>query len=256
MSRNCIYRQHNDHAARLEIWDEDDKRSLWFEDSLLQSEIYISDPAVLPNPINRAMLAHLMFVDTPRHVLLAGCGGGSIARWFHARAPQIHGRAIEISPDIARLAFEYFDFPDSQSNWQLSVDDIRDYLVAPGPLYDFILLDLEEEQLTPKWATSSAFLNSCSQRLTEQGVMTINLIPKNTDDFVQALTHIKHAFPEQILCLADNYTRNILVLAFKSPIKNLELDKKIALDKRYWGLDFQGFLRSIEKNNPHFQITI
>ena len=69
----------------------------------------LHDPAVLPNPVNRAMLAHLM-LDLPlQTVLLAGCGGGAVARWLNARAPEVVGDAVELSPTVARLAHEYFD---------------------------------------------------------------------------------------------------------------------------------------------------
>ena len=75
MVGHCIYREENN-DTQLGIWEDDDRRSLWFDDVILQSEINIYDPAVLPNPVNRAMLAHLMFGLRLQRVLLAGCGGG------------------------------------------------------------------------------------------------------------------------------------------------------------------------------------
>ena len=63
MLGRCIYREEND-ETHLEIWEEGDCRSLWFDDVILQTEIHVDDPAVLPNPVNRAMLAHLM-LDMP-----------------------------------------------------------------------------------------------------------------------------------------------------------------------------------------------
>ena len=76
MAGHCIYREEND-DTHLEIWEDDDRRSLWFDDVILQTEINIHDPAVLPNPVNRTMLAHLMFGLPLQRVLLAGCGGGA-----------------------------------------------------------------------------------------------------------------------------------------------------------------------------------
>ena len=74
MLGRCIYREENE-KSHLEIWDQGDCRSLWFDDVILQSEIHLHDPAVLPNPVNRTMLAHLMFGLPLQRVLLAGCGG-------------------------------------------------------------------------------------------------------------------------------------------------------------------------------------
>ena len=120
----CIYREeHGD--IHVEVWDEAGRRSLWFDDVILQSEIDLHRPDSLPNPVNRAMLAHLMFDRPQQQVLLAGCGGGAIARWFNARSPSTRGIAVELSATVARLAHEYFDFPPTGSHWHLEIADIR-----------------------------------------------------------------------------------------------------------------------------------
>ena len=179
MTAHCIYREENQ-DAHLEIWQEGERRSLWFDDVILQSEIHVHDPAVLPNPVNRTMLAHLMFDLPLRRVLLAGCGGGAIARWLHARAPEVHGQAVELSETVARLAREYFDFPPhQQSRWRLTIGDIREFLGRGRERYDFILVDLEENQTTPAWVTDQEFLGRCRDRLPPTGTLTLNLITGN-----------------------------------------------------------------------------
>ncbi|MCP5315150.1 MAG: fused MFS/spermidine synthase [Chromatiaceae bacterium] len=209
----CIYREEHD-DTHLEIWDEGDCRSLWFDDVILQSEIHLHDAAVLPNPVNRAMLAHLMF-DAPLHnVMLAGCGGGAIARWLHARAPEVTGDAVELSPTVARLAREYFDFPPPTSNWRLLVEDVREHLVHSAARYDYILVDLEENQATPDWLTGREFLTGCREHLNEQGTLTLNLIVDASDAASEALLRIRRVFDNETLLLADPDHDNLLVLAF------------------------------------------
>jgi len=237
MSR-CIYREEHDNT-HLEIWEEDDRRSLWFDDVILQSEIHMHDPAVLPNPVNRAMLAHLMFDLPLRSVLLAGCGGGAIARWIHARAPETRGVAVELSATVARLAREYFDFPPAeQSHWQLQVEDIREHLAHGHSEADFILVDLEENQQTPAWLTENAFLTSCREHLSPDGVLTLNLIVDNAAAAGGALLRIRKVFGPDILLLDEPAHDNLLVMAFRGSTPPIPGSDQLIRLGRHWGIDF------------------
>lgn len=250
MTARCIYREEHDNI-HLEIWDEDDRRSLWFDDVILQSEIHLYDPAVLPNPVNRTMLAHLMFGLPLQRVLLAGCGGGAIARWLHARAPEVRGHAVEVSETVARLAREYFDFPPhQQSRWELKIGDIREFLGRGQEHYDFILVDLEENRSTPTWLTADEFLTDCRRRLTPAGVLTLNLIVDNPVATSEALQHIRRVFGPDILLLSEPAHDNLLVLAFRDGTPTLPSGQTLtALGKR-WGIDFRDLAARTTRLGP------
>ncbi len=237
MGARCIYREQNA-ASNLEIWDEDDHRSLWFDDVILQSEIHLHDPAVLPNPVNRAMLAHLMFEPPLQSALLAGCGGGAIARWLNARAPDVRGDAVELSATVARLAREYFDFPPPESNWRLLVGDVREHLVNRDHRYDYILVDLEENQTSPDWLTEESFLHTCHDRLTESGVLTLNLITEHASASSEALLKIRQVFTAGIALLSDPGHDNLLVLAAPSGLPEPPPAAVLEALGRRWGIDF------------------
>lgn len=242
MRARCIYREeHND--THVEIWEEGDCRSLWFDDVILQTEIHLHDPAVLPNPVNRAMLAHLMFAPRLERVLLAGCGGGAIARWIHARAPEVAGDAVEISPTVARLAREYFDFPPADSRWRLLVDDVRAHLARRPQAYDFILVDLEENQETPAWVTGPDFLTACHDSLTPGGTLTLNLLHGEARALSEALLRVRAVFGPNLVLLSDPDHDNLLVLAFSGPAPQLP-DRQAQQDSgRRWGIDFTALAR-------------
>lgn len=245
----CIYREEH-HDTHLEIWDEGDCRSLWFDDVILQSEIHLQDAAVLPNPVNRAMLAHLMF-DSPLHrVMLAGCGGGAIARWLHARAPEVAGDAVELSPTVARLAREYFDFPPPESNWRLLVEDVREHLVHSAARYDYILVDLEENQNTPPWATALDFLEGCRAHLQPRGVLTVNLILGDNRAISEALLRIRRVFDNETLLLADTDHDNLLVLAFASAAPEMPSAQQLNDLGLRWGIDFASLAGRLTRLAP------
>jgi spermidine synthase len=245
---HCIYREEND-DAHLEIWEDDDRRSLWFDDVILQSEINIHDPAVLPNPVNRAMLAHLMFGLGLQRVLLAGCGGGAIARWLHARAPGVHGDAIEVSGTVARLAREYFDFPPPDSRWGLKVADVRDYIVISKRRYDYILVDLEDNQTTPRWVTEAAFLEACRNHLSAHGTLTLNLLLDNATMISEALLRVRRTFGSDILLLSNPGHDNLLVLAFRSHAPQTPSSDELIAQGRRWGIDFASLANRLTRLN-------
>ena len=237
MASRCIYREEND-TIHLEIWEDGDRRSLWFDDVILQSEINTHDPAVLPNPVNRAMLAHLMFDLPLQRVMLAGCGGGAIARWLNSRAPEVKGDAVEVPEIVARLAREYFEFPPPGTNWQLLIEDVREHLGLSTHRYDFILVDLEENQMTPGWVTGTEFLEGCRDHLSDQGTLTLNLILDDLVAISEAVQHVRQVFGSDILLLNNPQHDNLLVLAFRSQTPDLPSADTLVTCGRRWGIDF------------------
>lgn len=234
----CIYREEHD-DTHLEIWEEGDHRSLWFDDVILQTEIHLHDPAVLPNPVNRQMLAHLMFDPPLRRVMLAGCGGGAIARWLYARAPEVAGDAVELSATVARLAREYFDFPPPRrSGWRLLIGDVREHLVISDRRYDFILVDLEENQNTPDWLTGAEFLSGCRSHLTAGGAVTLNLIVNDEAVASEALRRIRQVFADGTLLLSEPDHDNLLVLAFNGELPPMPSEQRLRELGARWGMDF------------------
>lgn len=233
----CIYREGND-QCRLEIWDEGDHRSLWFDDAILQSEILLSDPGSLPNPVNQAMLAPLMFEPTLQQVLLAGCGGGAVARWFHSHAPLVMGDAVERSATVACLAREYFDFPPITSNWRLIIADIREHLTETSRQYDYVLIDLEENQITPPWVTEQPFLDQCRERLSPGGTMVLNLISESVNEAAERLLAVRQVFTDGIALLSNPNHDNLLVLARRAAWPTQPADADLRRSHERWGIDF------------------
>lgn len=226
------------------------RRSLWFDDVILQSEIDVDDPQVLPNPVNQAMLAHLLFGQEPRRVLLGGCGGGAIARWLHARAPGCQGDAVELHEAIAQVAREWFDFPKPSTGWQIRLGDLRDFVASSNKRYDFILIDLEQQHFTPPWVTEIEFLQHCRARLSTQGVLTLNLICKNTTQYRQALQRVREVFEQRTLSLPIAGHDNQFILAFRNTPKLDEMPARVSQAAQRWGLPLKRFWKILREHNP------
>lgn len=245
----CIHRQATE-WGELQVWEDGDQRSLWFDDEILQSEINLTDPAVLPNPVNRAMLAHLLFGQQPKRVLLAGCGGGAIGRWFASRSPSTVGDAVDLSAEVLQVAKQFFDFPPADSQWTTHCSDVTDFLGAQNNRYDFILFDLEQQQHSPDWLTSDELLQVAFGALQDGGVATFNLIPRNSQHFQHQVRQLRQHFCQKVLCLPAADHHNLLAIAFRQPPELQGIEQTIQQASKRWGLPFKRYWQLLQQSNP------
>jgi len=239
--------QKNSSEGLIEIWHEDKQR--WLDiDSIEQTRINIEHPEQLASPVHRYFLACLLFIETPKKVLLGGLGGGAIARYLHNKRPEIQGNAVEINETIAKLAEDYFYFPENQ--WKIVVDDFRQW---NNGQYDLMIVDIAEGDLTPAWLTSEKMLSQLKRHLSKRGVLAIDLLVADAPSFSQQLATIRKVFKRQTLCLGIPDHKNIIVFAFNQQPENTsleELNDRIEKLTALWGLEFPTLLEQLVKDNP------
>jgi spermidine synthase len=244
--RRVLHREQGAHGP-LVVQQSGTLRELHFDNGITQSLIDLEAPDRLPLAANRAMLAHLAFGQRPRTVLLAGCGGGAIARWFAVRSPRTRGTAVEIDPQVASLARRYFGFP---ADWRLQVGDVRDHLATATSRYDFILLDIEEDGHTPAWLADDGFLADCQRALTPAGVATFNLVAEDRDGLLTKLAAIRAAFARRTLTLSIPDHDNVLLLAFRRRPVLHRLGPRVTARTARWGLELPTLLARLRRENP------
>jgi len=242
-----LYENASEHIL---VQDENNLRSLYLEDDLIQSQIDIANKGQLPLAANRAMLISLLFNDAPKNILLAGCGGGAIARWFNFHLPHSHGIAIEISESIISIAKKYFDFPDNKSHWDIQHADIKEHIQSKKNEHDFILVDIAESNLTPNWITEKSFLLSCKKALTLNGILSINLLSSNAESFMQHLSNMRDCFDKHVICLSLDNHKNIIITAFNQSPNLSEINQKAETLEKIFNIELTQFLNTLYKDNP------
>ena len=80
---------------------------------------------------------------------------------------------VDIDPAVVRLAREYFGFNNSGSVY---IEDARYFLQRTTSRYDYLLLDVFNGDSTPGHVLSLEAFELMRQRLTENGVVAINLV--------------------------------------------------------------------------------
>jgi spermidine synthase len=147
-------------------------RRLYFSLGAVQSSMRMDDPYALDFAYTRKMMAFLLFVPDPGHVLMVGLGGGSLAKFCHRHLPRARLTVVEVNPDVIALRDE-FRIPDDE---RLAVvqADAADYLPAAEGDTDVLLLDgFDIEGIAPTFL-DRAFYQAASRRLRPGGILVAN----------------------------------------------------------------------------------
>ncbi len=147
-------------------------RRLHFSLHHVQSAMRLSDPYALEFAYTRKMMAFLLFVPNPAHVLMVGLGGGSLAKFCHRYLPRTHLTVVEINLDVIALRAE-FQVPND-TRLMIIHADAAEYLPATEVDTDVLLLDgFDSKGIAPTFLNCD-FYHAARRRLRPGGVLVAN----------------------------------------------------------------------------------
>jgi len=154
------------------IIEDERTRRLYLSLELIQSSMRIDDPFALEFAYTRKMMAFLLFVPDPGHVLMVGLGGGSLAKFCYRHLPRAQLTVVEVNPDVIALR-EAFGVPDDQ-RLAIIQADAADYLSAAEGDADVLLLDgFDAKGIAPAFLNRS-FYQAARRRLRPGGLVVAN----------------------------------------------------------------------------------
>jgi spermidine synthase len=187
----------------FEVVDHANIRSLYFGSKPQQSAMQLDDPIRLILPYTRAMLSTLLFKSLPRSALLIGLGGGSMARFLFHYFPDCEIHAVENRRHVVELAYAYFQLPKSP-RLRVHLGDGGEFLYSPTtPVcaeFDLILVDAYDHANIAESVTHETFFCACRQRLTDTGVMAINLWNAQSRPFKRIVATLRRDFLSTTCC--------------------------------------------------------
>ena len=187
-------------------------RTLHVGGEAIQSSMRIAEPCALALDYTRCMLAFLLFHPEPRHALMIGLGGGSLAKYFHKYLRRTTTRVVEIDPRIVVAARRHFALPPDDARLTVEIGDGAEAL-APE-CCDVLMVDAyHDEEHVPKLA-SEEFYDAAWLALGERGALAVNYMndDRNFDRYLQRL---ERAFGGAVLVMPALVDPNILAFAFK-----------------------------------------
>lgn len=227
-------------------------RALHIGSDTIQSAMRVARPNDLELAYTRSMMGFLLFNDEPRRVLLVGLGGGSLAKFIYHRLPRTCIEAIEINPEVVRVAREQFAVPADDERLRVWIGDGAAWMNEPGAAADAILVDGYDGESQVASLASLEFYRACRRRLAARGVLVVNLWGSDPD-FHACLERVGEAFPAAVLCLPAAKPGNIIVFALVEsgslPDAGTLAARARALEARY-GLEFSAFARGLQPAGP------
>lgn len=153
-------------------------RTMYFvqgEQWLIESRLDLDAPTQLSLDVFRTMTAGLLVQPEPRRILMVGVGGGQLSNFLFARLPNVQIDAVDIDPQVVRLARKYFEIPTSP-RYRTLVGDGRLFVERSSePDVDMLILDAFRGTSVPFHLRTHEFYSSCRARLAPHGVVVANL---------------------------------------------------------------------------------
>jgi spermidine synthase len=151
-----------------------DRRTLEFMHGNVQSEMRLSRPSELVLAYSRAMMCFALFVPRPRHILMVGLGGGSLAKFCYRHFPHARISVIELRADVIALR-EQFCVPPDDQRFRVIHADAAEYLAGAPDSVDVLLVDGFDATGLPPALGSSRFYADCRRALRHGGVLAANI---------------------------------------------------------------------------------
>jgi spermidine synthase len=228
------------------IIDHGHTRNLFFTTLAIQSSMRLDDPDALVAPYTRKMMAFLLFRPAPRHVLMIGLGGGSLAKFCYRHLPRTRITVVEISAEIIALRDE-FSIPRDDERFEIVHDDgaavLRDARMQP----DVIMIDaFDESGISPALATPGVYVGA-RRALSPDGMLVMNLSGQKSR-YTAHIESLLDVFSGIIRLVPVEGEDNLVLFAFRqqqSPELPESMSQRAACLEHGLGLEFSRYLERL-----------
>lgn len=131
-------------------------------------------PRSLDLDYTRTMMAGYVVHPKATKILMIGFGGGQISNYLFDRFPKIEIDAVDIDPEVIRLARAYFGVPESP-RYRTHAADGRLFVEEADDRWDMIMLDAFRGVFVPYHLKTAEFYQALVAHLRPQGVVVANL---------------------------------------------------------------------------------
>jgi spermidine synthase len=133
------------------------------------------------NGVSLAEYIHALFglamQKRPRHVLMIGCGGGTLANMLSRVGVAV--TLVDIDPLSFEIARRYFHMP---ATVECHAGDGADFLRRQTNRYDAIVLDAFADEVIPPHFLKKHFFRLVKSRLKRGGLFLVNIVVMDDED--------------------------------------------------------------------------
>jgi len=227
------------------------ERRLHFTHEATQSAMSLLEPDRLIAAYTRKMMAFLLLNPNPRHIVMLGLGGGSLAKFCYRHLPKTRITAVEIDAEVIAMRDEFL-IPRDDARFRVVHDDGARFLDSMDGETDVLLVDAFDADGVAISFTDPKFCRAMARRLTGRGVAVVNLWGK-VDRYSALLRQAAAEFGEHARLVSVSGELNVLMFASRrAPPTSIDTDLEAVADRlqEILQLDFPRFLRRICQGHP------
>jgi spermidine synthase len=236
----------------IEIVEEDGVRVLQIGGNAIQSAMRLSAPDAIELDYVRAMMAFLLFRPDPRDVLMVGLGGGSMARFVHARMPGTRVTVVEINPGVVTVARKYFQLPEEDGRLRIVIGEGAKEVARRPAGSDVLAVDGFVNGRVADSLCTLSFYESAFAALRPQGVMVANFMADDAR-LERHCARIERAFGRAPVLLLAEEEDNLIAFAVKggpSRFAWAQLKARARDARAKLGLGLDESLAALKHRNP------
>jgi len=237
----------------IEIVEEGGVRVLQIGGNAIQSAIRLDAPDAIELDYVRAMLGFLLFCPKPRHVLMVGLGGGSMARCIHQRMPDTRVTVVEINPGVVTVARKYFHFPEGDERLGIVIGDGAEVLPRRRASCDVLVVDGFVNGKAAESLCTQAFYDAAFAALRPPGVMVANFMADDTK-IERHIERIAKSFGRPPTLLLAEEKDNLIAFALRGGPPRIawtELKARARAANALFGLPLEECFTPLRQRNRH-----
>lgn len=231
------------------VVDDGERRWLYFNVRLMQSEMLLRTPNSLELRYTQKMMTCLLFQPRPRRIVLIGLGGGSLVKFCHQRLPGAHFTAVELNPEVIAWRDAFLLPPDGPRLDVIEADG-AEFIAQAEKGIDILLVDAFDRTGFAPALASREFFASAYAKLAGNGVLVVNLAGEK-ESYEGLIGEVMEVFDDQVIVMSVPDDGNHILFAFKE--RNFEprwrwLHSFARELRAHHGLDFPYFAQKLERS--------
>jgi spermidine synthase len=201
--------------APLMISETGGVRYLHFGTEWIQGAMRLRDPYRIELAYGRQMMAWMLFIREPAHIVQLGLGTGALTKFSYRHFPKAKVTAVELNPEVIAACETMFALPPADERLSVLEMDAMDFVRDASNHHsaDVMHVDLYDATARGPVLDTPDFYAACAGCLKENGIMTVNLFGEHRS-YRKNLEAIEQAFP-YVLSMPTCKEGNTVVLAFR-----------------------------------------
>lgn len=191
-------------------------RYLHFGTEWVQGAMRLRKPDWIELEYAQQMMAWMLFIDAPRHIVQLGLGTGALTKFCYRHFPHAHVTAVELNPSVIAICEAMFKLPPGDARLTVREMDAFDFVndEAQRGRIDALQIDLYDATAKGPVLDTPEFYMACARCLADGGIATVNLFGDHPS-YAKNIKAMRHAFDE-VLCLPEVHDGNVVAIGFKN----------------------------------------